>query len=72
VTAGLLLGSGDVGAAARLAVSAARRGSGAEPFLEISLLGATAGAPGSFVAAAVAVGVRLGVEGGHAHDPDRR
>jgi hypothetical protein len=72
-TAGLLLGGGDVAAAGRLAVSAGLRRRGAEPFLELSILGATAGgAPGSFVAAALGVGVRLGVEGGHAHDPDRR
>jgi hypothetical protein len=71
-TAGLLLDGSDAGAAARLAVSAALRRSGAEPFLELSVLGATAGAPGSFVAVALGAGVRLGVEGGHANDPDRR
>ena len=71
-TAGLLLDGRDVGAAARLAVSAALRRRGAEPFLELSVLGATAGAPGSFAAVALGAGVRLGVEGHHAHDPDRR
>ncbi len=71
-TAGLLLEAGEVAPAARLAVSAGLAGASPEPFLELSVLGATAGAPGPFVAAALSVGVRLGVKGSHAHDPDRR
>jgi hypothetical protein len=71
-TAGVLLEADTAAPAARLAASVARRGSLAEPFLELSVLAAGAAVSGPFAAAALSIGVRLGVEGGHAHDPDRR
>ena len=60
-TAGALLGAGGAGLAARAGLSVALSRRAAEPFLEVSALGARAGAPGPFVAAGVAVGVRLGL-----------
>jgi hypothetical protein len=71
-TGGALLGAGDAAPAARLAVSLGLPRPGVEPFLELSLLGARTGAPGPFVAAGLAAGVRFGLEGRHDHDPDRR
>jgi hypothetical protein len=68
-TAGALLG-GSAAPAARLALSAGLARGRFEPFLELSALGA--GGRGSFIAAGVALGVRLGMEGGRDHDPDRR
>jgi hypothetical protein len=61
-TAGVLLGGGGVAPAARLALSAGLARGRLEPFLEVSALGAVGSSP--FVAAGVALGVRLGVEGG--------
>jgi hypothetical protein len=69
-TAGALFGAGGAAPAGRLALSAGLARGRLEPFLELSALGAAG--RGSFVAAGVALGVRLGVEGGRDHDPDRR
>lgn len=70
--AGAVLSSSEVAPAARLAVSAAVARAGLEPFVELSVLAARAGGPGSFAAAALSVGIRLGVEGLHDDHPDRR
>ena len=71
-TAGVAVGSRGGGLAARLALSLGLAGDRAEPFLEASVLAAREGAPGSFLAAGVSVGVRFGVEARDAHDPDCR
>ena len=60
-TAGALLGAGGAGLAARAGLSVALSRRAAEPFRAGAALGARAGAPGPFVAAGVAVGVRLGL-----------
>jgi hypothetical protein len=70
-TGGALLGRAEAGLAGRLALSLGLARPGLEPFLEASVLAASRGGPGSFVAAGLAVGLRFGVEA-HAHDPDRR
>lgn len=71
-TGGALLGAGAT-LAGRLGASLALARAPVEPFVEVSLLGAGAGAPGAFLAAGFTVGVRLPVEGSpHDHDPDRR
>jgi hypothetical protein len=61
-TGGALLGSGAT-LAGRLGLSLGLAGGGAEPFVEVSLLGARDGGPGAFLAAGFTVGVRLPVEG---------
>jgi hypothetical protein len=60
-TAGTLLGAHGAALAGRAGLSVALPRRGAEPFVELSLLGARGGAPGPFVAAGLAVGVRLGL-----------
>jgi hypothetical protein len=62
-TGGALLGGGAPAPAARLAVSLALARAGVEPFVELSVLGAGDGAPGAFVTAGLAAGVRLGLKG---------
>jgi hypothetical protein len=73
-SAGAIVGRSLAGPAARLAVELAGTGRRpVAPFVEASLLAAGRGAPGTFAAATISVGVRLGLEGrAHGHDPDRR
>lgn len=70
--AGALLAPGSAAAAARLALSLGFGRTWGVPFLEASLLGAGAGAPGAFAALGLSAGIRRGVETSHGNDPDRR
>lgn len=70
-TAGALF-RGGAALAGRAGVSLGLPRPGFEPFVELSVLGAREDAPGPFVAAGLAVGVRLRVEDLRDHDPDRR
>jgi len=71
-TAGVLLRSAGGALAARLSAGATARGRPLAPFVEASLLAAAGGAPGAFVAAGLAVGLRFAPERPHGDDPHRR
>jgi hypothetical protein len=71
-SAGALLAPGRTAPAARLALSLGFGRRWGTPFVETSVLGARAGAPGAFAALGLSAGVRLGLENPHGHDPHRR
>jgi hypothetical protein len=61
-TLGVAFGEGSVSPAARAAAALAMRAGPLEPFLELSLLGASAPDHGRFAAAALSLGARFGLE----------
>lgn len=69
---GALLVPGGAAAAGRLALSLGFGRNWGILFLEGSLLGAGAGAPGPFAAIGLSAGVRFDVETSHGNDPHRR
>jgi hypothetical protein len=69
---GAVLVPGGGGLAARAAGSVGLTRRWGVPHLELSLLGARAGAPGPFAAVGLSAGVRFGLEDRHGNDPDRR
>jgi hypothetical protein len=72
LTAGVLLGGGEVAPAARLAFAAGAPPGPLAPFVEVALLAARRGQPGAFAAATLNLGVEVGLERRHGDDPDRR
>jgi hypothetical protein len=72
LAAGALVAAGEGAAAARLSLAVGTRRGFGVPFVEASLLGARAGAPGAFAALGLSAGVRFGVETSHGNDPHRR
>jgi hypothetical protein len=62
LAAGAVVTNGSLGAAGRVAIEAGRARGTFAPFAEVSLLAASAGAPGAFAAVAIAAGLRFGVE----------
>ena len=69
---GAAFGDGAVSLAARAAAALSTRAGPLEPFLELSLLGASAPAHGPFALAALSLGARFDVEDLHDRHPDRR
>jgi hypothetical protein len=71
-TAGALAGTSGSSLAARFTAGATLPRRPLAPFLELGLLAARGGAPGSFAALGISVGVRLPLERTHGDDPHRR
>ncbi|HEX9244437.1 MAG TPA: hypothetical protein VF875_18515 [Anaeromyxobacter sp.] len=69
---GVAFGAGSLSPAARAAAALAVRAGPLEPFVELSVLGVRAPAPGAFAAAALSLGVRIELEDLHDRHPDRR
>jgi hypothetical protein len=69
---GVVLAPGGASAGGRLALALGVRRGWGTPFVEASVLGARAGAPGAFAAVGLAAGVRFGWETSHGNDPHRR
>jgi hypothetical protein len=70
--AGALLAPDGGSVAGRVSLSLGLRRGWGIPYVEVSLLGAGAGAPGAFAALGLAAGVRFGLETHHGNDPHRR
>lgn len=72
VLGGALFAAGGGAPAVELSAVLERQRPGRVAFLELSLLAAGRGAPGSFAALTLSGGFRIGPESLHANDPDRR